>query len=552
MDDSIIGNVRGELFTSKMLYLYSYTNDKFEELVQNINYYMDEKNHEKIDNLHHLKNFFNIYTKYLEIKNNDKEIAEALYVTCLWYIHQYIYPPKCQITTVDEKGKEYILYGSIADYLIKKYMIVSANGVSYIFIGNMYYVDNGRIEKDINKMLKDVGYSETHKIEPIIKEIVRRIRGETMKFKSYPFNAKSRYLVPVKNGVVIRRKLNILLPQSPVWGFTYSLPIIYDPKKSANNVLKFISDIVERENRELLLQIPAHALLQNEGLQLSYLLTGGGANGKSTYINLITALIGPENITAVGLQELLEDRFKIAELQGKLMNMYADLVKTSLKTTGKFKILTGGDEITVERKYAHPFKMTNKAVLVFSANELPDVDDGTYAFWRRWAVIPFPKTFDNDPTFQKNLITSDNLSGLLNVVLIEMDKIEERNGLVRSNKVEEIMTMWKQRSNSAYAFVKETIVKDVGAFIPKDIIWNEYLRWCEEVDLSPVTKIKFKSEFDKIGAEDMLIQQDKRRIRVFKGVRRHTDKPSDVCNMTNDVNNEQKTKNANILEQTDD
>jgi putative DNA primase/helicase len=463
---------------------------------------------------------------YQETRVRDKDVAISLYATCLWYIHQYINPPEIQYTELDERENLRLLYDVIIDHLIKKYMIISANDCIYIYIDSMYYEDRGRIEKDINKILKQGGYSRTRKITEIVREIMKRIKAETMKFKEFPFNKKARYMVPVRNGVVVRKQLNMLMPKSPVWGFTYSLQVDYNPDAPTEPIDKFLHDIVSEEDAGILVQAVAQALLQNENYQLSYLLTGQGANGKSTYISLVTTLLGMENITAISIQDLIEDKFKAAELQGKLMNLYADLPKTSLKTTGQFKILTGGDTMVVEKKFHQPFKMINKAVFVFSANELPEVNDATFAFWRRWAVIDFPHKFKNDPTFKDRLITDENISGFLNMVIAKMDEIEER-GIHRSDKVEEIMQAWQKRSNSAFAFISETIVRDVGGFIPKEVLWSEYQMYCKANDFTPVSKVAFKSEIERNGGIEEQRQVNKVRVRGFTGIRRVTDPPSE-------------------------
>jgi putative DNA primase/helicase len=202
------------------------------------------------------------------------------------------------------------------------------------------------------------------------------------------------------------------------------------------------------------------------------------------------------------------------------MNLYPDLPRNSLKTTGKIKALIAGDDITVEMKFGRPFQIANKAVFVFSANELPPVDDSTYAFWRRWEVIEFPNIFPKDHTFVQRLLTKDNLSGFLNIVLKEMDKIEI-DGLKRTSHVEEVMEIWKARSNSSYAFIKENIEKSPGDYIDKDTLYSvEYTKWCEDNDLTPDTKNKFTAEMEKFGASIDLVTINRQRKRVFMGIRR--------------------------------
>ena len=111
-----------------------------------------------------------------------------------------------------------------------------------------------------------------------------RVKEITEKFKDFPFNKKAKYLIPVRNGVVVRRNINELLPQSPVWGFTFSLPVIFDKDADTKPIKDFLTSLVESDDDyELLIQIVAQALLQDENYQQAYLMTGGGSNGKEYF-----------------------------------------------------------------------------------------------------------------------------------------------------------------------------------------------------------------------------------------------------------------------------
>lgn len=517
---------KGELFTTKMLAMYTDAVPVLEQIVENdsIGFY----NPDLVEHQYYCE-ALRIYRMSESLKDRDPEIADALYATTLWYVHYYLMNSNRPETFVelDDNGKEYLNYDRIAEYLIKKYCIVSANGQIFMFIGSMYYNDADRLRKDIVKMLHADNFSESRKIEQIVRDILFRVKHATTKF-DYPFNKKAKFLVPVKNGVVVRRNLNCLLPKSPVWGFTYSLPIEYDRDAPTEPVMTFIRSLVAPEDVEILIQIGAQALLQDENYQTAYLLTGDGANGKSTYLNFLLRIIGKENTTAVSIQDLVEDKFKAAELQGKLMNVYADLPKTSVKTTGKFKILTGGDQVTVERKFAQPFTMVNRAVFVFSANELPEVNDGTYAFWRRWEVIEFKNTFPKNPGFIERLMTPANFSGMLNIILDKMAKIEEY-GLTESNKIDQIKMLWMSRSNSAYAYVVQRLVRDPQGYIEKERAYNVlYANFCSENEFTQVTKTKFTQEIEKFGGNSTMMVIDQVRKRIYKGVRDTIDSIDDA------------------------
>ena len=43
-----------------------------------------------------------------------------------------------------------------------------------------------------------------------------------------------------------------------------------------------------------------------------------------------------------------------------------------------------------------PFVFRNDAKLIFSANALPGTSDRSYAFYRRWVIVPFEQTFNGE------------------------------------------------------------------------------------------------------------------------------------------------------------
>ena len=72
-----------------------------------------------------------------------------------------------------------------------------------------------------------------------------------------------------------------------------------------------------------------------------------------------------------------------------------------------------------------------------------------------------------------------------------------------------------------------TIVRDVGGFIPKEVLWSEYQMYCKTNDFTPVSKVAFKSEIERNGGSEEQRQVNKVRVRGFTGIRRVTDPPSE-------------------------
>jgi len=214
---------------------------------------------------------------------------------------------------------------------------------------------------------------------------------------------------------------------------------------------------------------------------------------------------------------------------GKLANIYADIPKYPIKNYGKFKVITGGDRFLVERKFKDPFFIKNHARLIFSANELPEVNDTTYAFWRRWVIVEFPNKFPPNPNLLDDLTIGKELSGLLNKVLYNLTRIEEV-GVTKTDKVEKAMQEWMARSNNVYAFVREMPEIDPAAYEEKDKLYSAYTQFYSEKGYPPKAKNVFAQElprFVPVRAERPRLHG--KRVQVWRGIRLKEVKPEDVA-----------------------
>lgn len=397
-------------------------------------------------------------------------------------------------------------YGALTTYLAKKYAVLTYKDSIFAYVNNRYTEAEDFLLTEIEKLCEEY---DSHKIltkkriSVIKTEVINRLKDKTRVF-SYPFRTYEG-VVFLKNGALYLEH-KILLPLGPFWLNSYVINANYDPQAKSERVENFLKSLVPQDKQQYLTLIPACCLLGRT--DKVFMLVGDGANGKSTYLNFLRAFLGPENCSSVALQDLVYDRFKSAELQGKIANIYADLPEKPLRDSGKFKILTGKDTLTVERKYHHPYQIKNTAVLIFSANKLPEVSDETYAFWRRFYIIEFPYRFGDNPEISKwaENPTEVDKSAYLNMVLEEITRIEILG--IPEEDAEKLKEIWKKNNDSVYAFVLDKIEKDPNSWIPKDTVYNRYVEYCEENDLKILPKHVFAQKL----AQYVEIKQERRRI----------------------------------------
>ena len=218
--------------------------------------------------------------------------------------------------------------------------------------------------------------------------------------------------INVRNGMLDWRS-GELFDHDPGYYSTVQLPVEWVPDAECPNFDLFAKEVMADDAIDYLWEILGYLVYSGNDLHRAVLFHGDGGNGKGTLLRVITALLGKHNTSSVTLADITEGKFEVAELYGKIANLAGDIDATYLKSTAKFKAITGQDKLAAQRKYAQPFQFTCWAVPVFSANKLWRSSDNSSGYHRRWTLLSFPHTFTAaaDPTLSDRLI--QDLPGIL-------------------------------------------------------------------------------------------------------------------------------------------
>jgi putative DNA primase/helicase len=275
-----------------------------------------------------------------------------------------------------------------------------------------------------------------------------------------------------------------LEPHTPACFTTVQLPIEYDPSALCPAFDDYLHTTFDAEVLPLIEEILGWCLLPDRRFEQAVILTGEGENGKSVFLDLVGYLLGEENLANVALQDLEENRFRAAELYGKLANVFADLDARGLQSSSMFKTLTTGDFVTAERKHAQPFRFRSYAKLLFSANKLPSSRDRTHAFYRRWLIIPFTRTFDGgvgNPKPDKGLRgkLKEELPGIFNRALRGLERLALNEAFTQPKSVVEAKQAYIRSNDNVRVFVAECVLAEQDETIIKKDFYQVYERWCD-------------------------------------------------------------------------
>jgi putative DNA primase/helicase len=250
-------------------------------------------------------------------------------------------------------------------------------------------------------------------------------------------------------------------------------------------------------------EILGHNLIPDTRHERAIMFIGEGENGKSVLLDTTKALLGYENVSNVALHDLEENRFRVAELFGKLANIFADLDARALRSSSMFKTLVTGDPITAERKFGQPFTFSNYARLLFSANQIPPSSDRTYAFYRRWLIVPFEQTFTGKAADKKlRAKLRAELSGILNRALAGLHRLFSQDAFTEPQAVKDALAAYQRENDTVAAFCTECVQEDPLGSVAKQYFYRVYRAWCELQGLKKVSqndlKIRLYQRFPKL------------------------------------------------------
>lgn len=359
-------------------------------------------------------------------------------------------------------------------------------GVRLMLYQEGVYKPNGAdvARRMADKILGNASRPET------INSVVDLIKERTKTHEEF-LNPRGMDLINTVSGMLDWKKGKIH-PHDPSLFSTFQVQAAYTgqeyseaadhPETDGSKLLdKFLTQIFPADSLPLVEEIVGYLIVPSTKYQKAVMLVGEGANGKSTFLAMLSHFLQECNISRMSLQQLEDSQFAAAELQGKLANIYADIPNSKLEKSDTFKSIVAGDQIKAERKFGHPFVLRTVARLLFSANEFPRSADSSQAYFRRWIIIPFPNKFEGskaDPDLIKKLCATEVMSALLSRALAGLRRLESQGHFSEPVSSQDQIESYKVENNSAYEFVKEQLVIEAGSVIAKSDVYEAYAAWC--------------------------------------------------------------------------
>lgn len=454
-----------------------------------------------------------LFTYILTLNNNGfskEEAREALNI-----INKYIFKdplPEEEINTItrDEAFPEEVffdgkrfLHNNFGDFIKNNNHVKRINGQLHVYKDGVYVEGSRDIE---NQMIKYIPTMKAQQRIEVLKylDVVCLSNVETADARYIAFN----------NGIydIIT---NQLIDFTPDLVITNRIPWNYNSNAYSELLDKMLDKLSckDKSIRAILEEAIGYSFYRRNELSKSFCLTGEGANGKSTYLDLIKDVVGQKNISALNLDELGE-RFSISYLNGKLVNIADDISDDfwQSKELANFKKIVSGNLIKAEVKNKINSDEDNikpNVKMFFSANTMPRAKSkGFSALLRRLVKIPFNAKFtkedpDYDPYISWKLKAPEVIEYAILLGIEGLKRVLENKDFTQSAAVQKELEEYEIENNPILLFFNDVEKNEIENQSTNEV-FKKYYGFCMANNFTPMGNIEFSKQVKKYYGFDII------------------------------------------------
>ena len=260
-----------------------------------------------------------------------------------------------------------------------------------------------------------------------------------------------------------------------------------------------------------------------EALIIAY---GGGRNGKSTFWNAVSRVLGlySGNISAdtltVGCRRNIKP--EMAEVKGKRLLIAAEMQEGARLNDSTVKQLCSTDEVFAEKKYKDPFSFTPCHTLVLYTNHLPKVSASDDGIWRRLIVIPFDAKIEgsNDIKNYGEYLYQNAGESILAWVIEGAKKVIALDYKIPVPEcVQKAIAEYRAQNDWFGHFLEDKCELDAGFRESSSVLYQSYRNYCIDTNEYIRSTTDFYSALEAAGYSRIKVKNK----RFFAGLRIKTD-----------------------------
>jgi len=391
---------------------------------------------------------------------------------------------------------ERIAYQRMVKALRARQIIIAQRKPRSDETGNELEDDVKRRQKDLQKAIALENYSQKALLANL-QNIAKRIKADELD--------NNPYLLGVENGVIDLRTGQLCPPNADMHITKYT-PIRYNPHApTPKRWLQFLNEIFNGDGDliEFVRRVIGYAITGLTKEQCFFVLYGNGANGKSTFINVLSQILGnyamsaPFNTFEHGKETATGN--DLARLNGARVVFASEVNEGSRFNTQRVKALTGEDEITARYLFKEFFTYRPRFKVFMAVNHKPTVRDDSEGFWRRVRLIPFTQSFmgaNADNRLEEKLL-SESEAILAWCVEASMDYL--KSGLTMPQSVMVATQAYRNENDILGLFLDEKCTQGANVQCKSSVLYEAYRQFSDENGLHALSNVKFSQAMEKRG-----------------------------------------------------
>lgn len=374
----------------------------------------------------------------------------------------------------------------ISNYLTKNCInVIRIDGLTYFYCennGTYYCLHNAENRSKFKNELPAEVRRQINNIEKVIDELLTMPNIENREFSA----GNDGSLINFKDGV-----LNIfsgeVYEHSPEYTFTYCLnactsDIYVEDNEDLFN--QYLDNSFGENNKNIsnLQEMLGLAISQIRDQKVAFFLHGKSNSGKSVMLDLLKKIVGEEFCSSVSFEQLAS-RFGTAHFSGKSLNISGEAPDITAKRLDIFKTIVGNDTVMAEHKGKDGFYMRNYALLIFAANNMPEISIPDEAYYNRLRIIRYSKSVDKS-LWIKNLperLYKESLGTILNFAIEGLKRfIDNGMELTYIETSDRYVDEYRNDANSFISFITQFVQYENGGVLLSRDLFGAYVEYCSQ------------------------------------------------------------------------
>jgi putative DNA primase/helicase len=351
----------------------------------------------------------------------------------LHFKNSMVCDPPLERSEVDEiinffkarSGEEILLYAPYTDlgnaerfkaYCADQAIYVEKMQKWYVFDGKRYVEDSGsktiQLVKSMLRHSRDIGkgvYND--KGDELVKHLRKTESNSkiqallTLAKTESPLDPKeldaNPFLFNVANGT-IDLQTGTLVPHSKHHRITKITSVAFDSSATCPKWRNFLQEVTggSKEVQDYIQKVVGYCMTGVTKEQCFWILFGLGANGKSTFIDVLKKVLGEygrsADISTFTYKQSENIRNDLARLFDARLVTSVEIQEGKLLDESVVKQVTGGDPVTCRFLFKEHFEYVPKWKLFMVVNHLPHINGTDHGIWRRIKCVPFLVQFTGE------------------------------------------------------------------------------------------------------------------------------------------------------------